>query len=243
MDPWTLGLVAVIVIGVTLILYGALFDRRRNRRAREEMLSPPKRDIPQFRPDAPAPQYLSELQARRAPADAPRTALSDRDRDSITAQLRNSNTITVAAGFASPAFVTDAKAGWAVLEAPTVLVCAAGLDTMREVLPLLEGAAMSGRALVVTAPAITKDVLATLEVNVIQQKIRLLALTADKHTLATIAAHTGARPLDRGDLQAGYIPAHHLGHCGRWVSDKRRSWLLPTLTSPSDQTPTQASPE
>ena len=243
MDPWTLGLVAVIVIGVTLILYGALFDRRRNRRARAEMLAPPKRDIPQFRPDSPAPHYLSELQARRAPASAPPTGLSDRDRESINTQLRHPNAITVAAGFASPAFVTDSTAGWAVLDEPYVLVCAAGLDTIREILPLMERAAMSQGSLVVTAPSITKDVLATLEVNVIQQKLRLVALTADKHTLATIAAHTGARPLDRGDLQAGYIPAQQLGRCGRWVSDKRRSWLLPAVASPSDQTPTQASPE
>ncbi len=78
LDPWTLGLVAVVVLGLALIAYGALHDRARNRRAREEMLSPPKREIPQFRPDTPAPQYLSELQARRPPADATSTACPTR---------------------------------------------------------------------------------------------------------------------------------------------------------------------
>jgi hypothetical protein len=107
---------------------------------------------------------------------------------------------------------------------------------------------MADRALVLAAPSITADVQATLEVNVIQRKLRLLALTADKHTLATIAAHTGARPLDRSDLQAGYFPADQLGSCGRWVSDSKRSWLLTSAGSPApnqapDQAPTQATPE
>ena len=191
----------------------------------------------------PAPQYLSELQARRAPADTTPTGLSDQERDTISAQLRNPNAITITAGYASKAFVTDRTAGWAVLDAPIVLVCASGIGTIRELLSLLESAAMAGRALVITAPSIAKDVLATLEVNVIQQKLRLLAVTADKHTLATIAAHTGARPLDRGDLQAGYFPADQLGRCGRWVADHHRSWLLSAVAVLSDQTPTEATPE
>lgn len=226
MDPWTLGLVVVVVLGLGLILYGALSDRRRNRRAREEMLSPPKREIPQFRPDAPIPHYLSELQARRAPTDAAPTDLADAERTELAARLRGPDAIRVGSGYAARSFATDARSGWAVLDDAVVLVCDAGVDSIREVLPLMERSAVSGHPLVLAAPAFAKDVLATLEVNVIQRKLRLLALTGDKHTLATIAAHTGARPLARGDLQAGHFPVDQLGHCRRWVSDASRTWLL-----------------
>ncbi len=122
--------------------------------------------------------------------------------------------------------MTDPASGWAVLDQPVVVVSASDITAIRELLPLLERSAMSSRPLLIAAPSIAGDVLSTLEVNVIQQKLRVLALTADKHTLATIAAHTGARPLERGDLQAGYFPADQLGRCDRWISDKKHSWLL-----------------
>ena len=72
MEGWQLGLIAVLVIGVAAIVFGAVRDRRINERRRREMLAPPERSIPKFSPDAPTPNYLSELQARRPPPDADR---------------------------------------------------------------------------------------------------------------------------------------------------------------------------
>ena len=66
----------VIVIGLAAIVFGAFRDRRINERRRREMLAPPQRSIPKFSPDAPTPNYLSELQARRPPPDARPTELS-----------------------------------------------------------------------------------------------------------------------------------------------------------------------
>ena len=65
-----LGLIAIIVLGLAAIVFGAIRDRRLNERRRREMLAPPQRDIPRFSPDTPQPAYLSELQAHRPPADA-----------------------------------------------------------------------------------------------------------------------------------------------------------------------------
>jgi hypothetical protein len=228
-DPWTLGLIAVLVLGLSAIVYGALHDRARNRRALAEMLSPPDRTIPRFAPDTPAPQYLSELQARRAPAGAISTALTTGERERLTAALRDPVTTNVAAGFASAAFVTDESTSWAVLDHPAVLVCADRITSIRELLPAMERSAMSARGLVIAAPDFAPEALATLEVNVIQQKLRLLAVrTGEGTALTQIAEQSGATPLERSDLQAGYLPAEQLGHCARWVSDQTRSWLLPS---------------
>ena len=234
MDPWTLGLIAVLVLGLAAIVYGALHDRARNRRATAEMLSPPDRHIPRFTPETPAPQYLSELQARRAPAHATSTELAAADRDRLSTELHDPATISVGTGYASKSFVTDPSSSWAVLDDPAVLVCAAPVTSTRELLPVMERAAMSARALVIVAPSFSADVLATLEVNVIQQKLRLLAVAAkDPEALNQLAAATGATPLQRSDLQAGYVPAEQLGHGRRWVSDQRRSWVLPISPSTS----------
>ena len=63
MDAWSIGLIVLIIAGLGAIIFGALWDRRRNKRRAAEMLAPPARSIPQFHPDSPAPHYLSDLQA------------------------------------------------------------------------------------------------------------------------------------------------------------------------------------
>ena len=87
MEPWIIGLIALVAVGLGVIIYGALHDRARNRRRAAEMLAPPPRTIPHFRTDSPAPHYLSDLQARRAPQDAEQTDLTSAQREVITAQL------------------------------------------------------------------------------------------------------------------------------------------------------------
>ena len=179
MDLWQVGLIVVIVVGFGLVVFGALWDRARNRRRAREMLSPPPRTIPQFRPDAPAPHYLSDLQARRRRTGTDGTALTAEERERINRQIADAQTVTVPTGYASRDFVTDPTSGWAVLDHPAVLVCADPVDSIRELLPVLERLIMTGTPLVVARPGLSAEVRATLEVNAIQQTMRLLAVTPD----------------------------------------------------------------
>ena len=225
-DLWQVGLIAVIVVGLGLVIFGAMWDRSRNRRRAAEMLAPPPRNIPQFRPDAPAPHYLSDLQARRRPADPKPTALTAADRETITRQIADAQTVTIPAGYASKDFVTDPASGWAVLDRPAVLVCADPVETIRELLTALEQLIMSRTPLVVVAPSLAPEVLATLEVNQIQQKMRLLAVTPATADLRALATACGATILDRGDLRSGYVTPDQLGRCERWVSTPKASHVI-----------------
>jgi hypothetical protein len=225
-DPWQVGLIAVIVIGLGLIIFGALWDRSRNRRRAAEMLAPPPRTIPQFRPDAPAPHYLSELQARRPPAAASTTALTAQELDTINRQIASSQTVTVPTGYASKDFVTDRTSGWAVLDRPAVLVCADPVETIRELLGVLEQLIMSRTPLVIVAPRLAPEVLATLEVNQIQKNMQLLVVTPKAAELSTLAGACGATMLDRSDLRSGYAPPEQLGRCERWVSTAKASHVI-----------------
>lgn len=226
MDLWQVGLILVIVVGLGLVIFGALHDRARNQRRAREMLAPPARVIPHFRPDAPAPHYLSDLQARRRPEADPDAALSAEQRAAIARQLADAQTVTVAAGYASRDFVTDATSGWAVVDRPVVLVCADPVTSIRELLSVLERLIMSGTPLVVVAPELAPEVLSTLEVNQIRQTMRLLAVTPTETGLADLAAACGATPLSRSDRQAGYLPPDHLGTCERWVSTAKASHVI-----------------
>ena len=133
-------MIVLIIAGLAAIVLGALWDRRRNKQRAAEMLAPPARTIPQFHPDAPAPHYLSDLQARRRPEKAESTDLSDSERASITQQLADPRTVTVDTGYASRDFVTDSSSAWAVLDRPAVLVCGDAIESFRELISTLEDA-------------------------------------------------------------------------------------------------------
>lgn len=226
MDPWSIGLIAVIVLGLAAITFGALWDRRRNKRRAAEMLAPPPREIPHFRPDAPAPHYLSDLQARRRPETSEPTDLTEAERKSISQQLADPHTVTVKAGYASRDFITDSASSWAVLDHPAVLVCGDSVATFRELLSPLEKLILSKTPLVVVAPAIAPEVLATLEVNTIRQTMRLLAVICDDAGLSTTAAACQAKIIDRSDRQSGYLAPDQLGRCECWVSTATSSHLI-----------------
>lgn len=235
MDPWSIGLVAVVVVGLVVIVYGALSDRRRNARRATEMMAPPQRTIPQFSPDAATPQYLSELQARRPPTSRRPPALTASERQELTVLLESPVAVTVPAGYASRDFISDPASSWAVVTHPRVLVCDDGVDSMRELLPILEKLILSRTPLVLVAPSIAREVLGTLEVNQIRGTLSLLVVTSDAaDARGRLARATGATVISRSDLQSGYVLPEQLGRCWRWVSDARRSVVL---TDEPDPTP------
>jgi hypothetical protein len=230
-DAWTIGLIALVVVGLGLILFGALHDRAKNRRLAAEMLAPPKRSIPQFTPQTTGPRYLSDLQARRPPSEP--LELSRSDRETIAVQLTSSDTTTIAAGYASKDFITDRASGWAVLEAPAILVCEDAVDSIRELLPILEKLIVTRTPLVIVAPAIASEVRTTLEVNTIRRIMSLLAVEVPEEASRRVLAEaTAATATDRSDRQAGYLPLDHLGRCERLVATATTTYLIRNATRP-----------
>ncbi len=227
MEGWQLGLVAVIVLGLAAIVFGAVRDRRLNERRRREMLAPPERSIPKFSPEAPTPSYLSELQARRPPPDATPTDLSTADRDELRAAMGSPDTTVIDRGYATADLVTDPTTGWSVLRQPSVLVAETGITTLREILGVLEDQMPTGRGLVVVAPAIGDELLSTFAVNHIRQVITILpVIVTDESVRRQIATTTGAQLMSHTDLQSGYLVPGLLGTCDTWVSSARQSHIL-----------------
>ena len=238
MDPWSVGLTVLVVVGLVAVVFGALWDGARNRRRAAEILAPPERVIPHFRPDAPAPHYLSELQARRAPGTAVASGLDADTRAEVRRQLDAGAGTAIAAGWASADFVTDPETGWAVLEDPVVLVCADEVESLRELLGLLERVLMSRTPLVVVAPSLAPEVQATLEVNRIRGLLAVVAvLVPDAAERDALARECGAQPSERTDRQAGYLPSSVLGRCQRWVSTDRRSLAVTHDPGTAEATP------
>eukprot|EP00767_Chilomastix_cuspidata_P002626 gnl/Chilomastix_cuspidata/275.p2 GENE.gnl/Chilomastix_cuspidata/275~~gnl/Chilomastix_cuspidata/275.p2 ORF type:complete len:377 (-),score=203.16 gnl/Chilomastix_cuspidata/275:953-2083(-) len=101
-------------------------------------------------------------------------------------------------GFISSYFATDARAQSAELNEPLILVTDKRLVTNAHVLPALEAAAESGRALLIVAPDVEGDALSTLVINRLRLGLNVCAIRAPSYgagrreALEDICALTGA---------------------------------------------------
>ncbi|MBI3502100.1 MAG: chaperonin GroEL [Bacteroidetes bacterium] len=100
-------------------------------------------------------------------------------------------------GYVSPYFVTDADNMEAVLENPYILIYDKKLSGMKELLPILEKAAQTGKPLLIICEDLEGEALATLVVNKIRGALKICAVKAPgfgdrrKEMLQDIATLTG----------------------------------------------------
>jgi chaperonin GroEL len=136
-------------------------------------------------------------------------------------------------GYLSPYFVTDPERMEAVLENALVLIHEKKLSSMKDLLPVLEKVAQSGRSLLVIAEDIEGEALATLVVNKLRGTLKVIAVKAPgfgdrrKAMLEDIATLTGGRALteDLG-IKLENITLQDLGQAKRVVVDKDNTTIV-----------------
>jgi chaperonin GroEL len=100
-------------------------------------------------------------------------------------------------GYISAYFMTDGEKMEAVLENPMILLTDRKISTMKDLMPLLEPVAQSGRALLIIAEDVDGEALSTLVVNRLRGTIKVAAVKAPgfgdrrKEMLEDIAILTG----------------------------------------------------
>ncbi|MFO7701745.1 chaperonin GroEL [Psychroflexus maritimus] len=100
-------------------------------------------------------------------------------------------------GYLSPYFVTDSEKMVAELESPQILIVDKKITAMKDLLPILEPAAQSGKPLLIIAEDIEGEALATLVVNKLRGSLKIAAVKAPgfgdrrKAMLEDIAILTG----------------------------------------------------
>lgn len=136
-------------------------------------------------------------------------------------------------GFISPYFVTDAERMEAVLEDPFVLLCEHKIGALRDLIPLLEQVAKSGRPLLIVAEDIEGEALATLIVNQLRGVLKGCAVKAPgfgdrrKAMLEDIAILTGAQVISEElGLKLESVTLQQLGRAARVVADKENTTLI-----------------
>ncbi len=100
-------------------------------------------------------------------------------------------------GYISPYFVTDTEKMESSLENPYILIHDKKISTMKDLLPILEATAQSGRPLLIIAEDVDGEALATLVVNRLRGSLKVCAVKAPgfgdrrKEMLEDIAVLTG----------------------------------------------------
>ncbi|MFI3294624.1 MAG: chaperonin GroEL [Rikenellaceae bacterium] len=100
-------------------------------------------------------------------------------------------------GYISPYFITDTEKMEADIEKPYILITDKKISTMKEILPVLEPVAQSGRSLVVIAEDVDGEALSSLVLNKLRGTLKIAAVKAPgfgdrrKEMLQDIAILTG----------------------------------------------------
>ena len=79
-------------------------------------------------------------------------------------------------GYISPYFVTDTEKMECVMDSPYILLYDKKISNLKDMLPVLEAAAQSGRPLLIIAEDVDQEALATLVVNRLRGRVKICAV-------------------------------------------------------------------
>jgi chaperonin GroEL len=136
-------------------------------------------------------------------------------------------------GYLSPYFVTDAENMEAVLEDAVILIHDKKISNMKDLLPVLEKTAQTGKPLLIIAEDIEGEALATLVVNKIRGTLKVCAVKAPgfgdrrKAMLEDIAILTGGRVIsEETGFKLESTVLSDLGSAKRIVVDKENTTIV-----------------
>ncbi|MFI4956060.1 MAG: chaperonin GroEL [Gammaproteobacteria bacterium] len=136
-------------------------------------------------------------------------------------------------GYVSPYFVTNQQTMACELDSPFILVVDKKVSNIREMLPLLEAVAKSGKPLLLIAEDIEGEALTTLVVNAIRGVFRICAVKAPgfgdrrKEMMRDIAILTGAEFVaEEIGLTLETTTMEHLGTAKRVVVTKETTTIV-----------------
>jgi chaperonin GroEL len=136
-------------------------------------------------------------------------------------------------GYLSPYFVTDPEKMEAVSEDPYILIHDKKISAMKELLPLLEKVAQSGKPLLIIAEDVEGEALATLVVNKLRGTLKVAAVKAPgfgdrrKEMLRDIAVLTGGQVISEElGFKLENATLNDLGRAKRVVVDKDNTTLV-----------------
>lgn len=136
-------------------------------------------------------------------------------------------------GYLSPYFVTDAERMECILENPYILLCEKKISNMKDLLPVLEKIAKTGKNFLIISEEVEGEALATLVVNKLRGTLHCCAVKAPgfgdrrKSMLEDIAILTKGQVIaeDLG-LKLENVKLEDLGECKKIIIDKDNTTII-----------------
>src|SRR3984893_15649764 len=151
----------------------------------------------------------------------------------MTTELQTVDGMQFDRGYLSPYFVSDAERMECVLEDPYILIHEKKISNMKDLLPLLEQIARSGKPLLVIAEEVEGEALATLVVNKLRGTLNACAVKAPgfgdrrKAMLEDIGILTGGKALmEETGIKLEGVRLDDLGRAKRVTVDKDNTTLV-----------------
>ncbi len=136
-------------------------------------------------------------------------------------------------GYLSPYFVTDADKMEVNMESPYILIYDKKISNMKELLPILEIVAQTGKGLMIISEDVEGEALATLVVNKIRGSLKIAAVKSPgfgdrrKAMLEDIAILTGGTVIsEEGGYKLENATIEYLGSAERVIIDKDNTTLV-----------------
>jgi len=136
-------------------------------------------------------------------------------------------------GYLSPYFVTDAERMEVILEEPYILIHEKKISSLKDLLPLLEKIARTGKPLLILAEEVEGEALATLVVNKIRGTLAACAVKAPgygdrrKAMLEDISVLTGGKALtEELGIKLENVDIEDLGRAKRVKVDKENTTIV-----------------
>jgi chaperonin GroEL len=144
-------------------------------------------------------------------------------------------------GYLSPYFVTDPEKMETVVDDGYLLIHDKKISTMKELLPILEKVAETGKALLIIAEDVEGEALATLVVNKLRGTLKVVAVKAPgfgdrrKEILRDIAVLTGGEVISEDvGFKLENVALTNLGRAKRIVVDKDDTTIVDGKGKPDD---------
>jgi chaperonin GroEL len=136
-------------------------------------------------------------------------------------------------GYLSPYFVTDADSMETILEDPYILIHDKKISTMKDLLPILEKVAQSGKSMLIISEDVEGEALATLVVNKLRGTLKIAAVKAPgfgdrrKAMLEDIAVLTNGTVIsEEKGFKLENTTVSYLGTCKKIVIDKDNTTIV-----------------
>jgi len=136
-------------------------------------------------------------------------------------------------GYLSPYFITDPEKMEAVLDSPSILIHDKKISAMKDLLPVLEKVAQSGKPLLIISEDVDGEALATLVVNKLRGTLKVCAVKAPgfgdrrKEMLVDIAKLTGGKVISEElGFKLENTVLGDLGSAKRVVIDKDNTTIV-----------------